>query len=129
LYDWYTVSTGKLCPIGWHVPSAIEWNILLTFLGGDAAAGGKLKATGISLWKSPNAGATNSSGFSALPGGERFGGNGQFYGIGQEGNWWSSTSNDTSYPVLGLTMTYDSNVVEWLDISKYNGLSVRCIKN
>jgi uncharacterized protein (TIGR02145 family) len=71
LYNWYTVNTGKLCPTGWHVPSTTEWTTLETFLGGASVAGGKLKETGTSKWFSPNTGATNETGFTALPGGAR----------------------------------------------------------
>ena len=67
LYNAYTVSEGKLCPAGWHVPSVTEWETLCTYLGGDTVAGGKLKST--IVWNSPNTGADNSSGFTALPGG------------------------------------------------------------
>src|SRR5664279_5386678 len=59
LYNWYTVNTNKLCPSGWHVPSDAEWTTLRTYLGGDSVAGGKLKETGTTHWKSPNTGATN----------------------------------------------------------------------
>ncbi|MBI5010148.1 MAG: fibrobacter succinogenes major paralogous domain-containing protein, partial [Bacteroidia bacterium] len=69
LYNWYAVNTGKLCPIGWHVPSDDEWTLLTTFRGGYSVAGGKLKETGTLHWTSPNTGATNETGFTALPGG------------------------------------------------------------
>ena len=68
LYNWYTVNTGKLCPIGWHVPIKEEWMKLLTFINDN---GGKLKEVGMAHWHFPNVGATNSSGFTALPGGFR----------------------------------------------------------
>jgi uncharacterized protein (TIGR02145 family) len=71
LYNWYAVNTGKLCPEGWHVPSDEEWITLRTYLGGEELAGGKMKESGISHWQSPNAGATNQSGFTAIPGGVR----------------------------------------------------------
>jgi uncharacterized protein (TIGR02145 family) len=71
LYNWYTVSTNKLCPRGWHVPTDAEWKTLITNLGGESVAGGKLKEKGTSHWQSPNAGATNETGFTALPSGER----------------------------------------------------------
>ena len=76
LYNWYTVNTGKLAPAGWHVPTLTEWNTLAAFLGGNTTAGGKMKSTGTiesdtGLWYSPNTNATNSSGFTAIPGGYR----------------------------------------------------------
>ena len=66
-----------ICPAGWHLPTDAEWTILTTFLGGESIAGGKMKTTGTieagtGLWYAPNTGATNSSGFSALPGGYRY---------------------------------------------------------
>jgi uncharacterized protein (TIGR02145 family) len=76
LYNWYTVKGDTLCPSGWHVPTDAEWTTLTTFLGSDA--GGKMKETGTTLWKSPNTGADNSSGFSARPGGYRYS-DGSFY--------------------------------------------------
>ena len=95
LYNGYAVNTGKLCPIGWHVPTNDEWTILTTYLGGVNAAGNKLRETGTAHWIEPNADATNESGFTALPGGDRgtHGGfstlNG-FSGLGGHGSWWSS---------------------------------------
>ena len=71
LYNWYAVNTGKLAPAGWHVPTDSEWTVLTTYLGGETVAGGKLKDTGTTYWQSPNTGATNASGFLALPGGFR----------------------------------------------------------
>jgi len=128
LYTWSTVDKGKLCPIGWHVPSGDEWTVLVIYLGGDLVAGGKLKTTGISLWESPNTGATNSSGFSALPGGYRME-NGQLFGLAQEGNWWTSTSIGSSYAAWSIVLTYNHNYVGSSDTSKEYALSVRCIKN
>jgi uncharacterized protein (TIGR02145 family) len=69
LYNWYAVYTDKLCPTGWHVPSNSEWTTLTDHLGGAEVAGGKLKESGSSHWASPNTGATNVTGFTALPGG------------------------------------------------------------
>jgi uncharacterized protein (TIGR02145 family) len=72
LYNWHAASDGrKICPEGWHVPAEGEWASLISYLGGDNVAGGKLKETGTTHWNSPNAGATNESGFTALPGGDR----------------------------------------------------------
>jgi uncharacterized protein (TIGR02145 family) len=71
LYNWFAVNAGKLAPTGWHVPSDSEWNVLITYLGGESVAGGRLKEAGTVHWNSPNAGATNEFGFTALPGGHR----------------------------------------------------------
>ncbi len=70
LYTWYVITDSRgLCPAGWHIPSNTEWGILDSFLGGGNLSGGKLKEAGTSHWLSPNIGADNSTGFTALPGG------------------------------------------------------------
>ena len=142
LYNWYAVETGKLAPKGWHVPSKEEWSTLIVFLGGNNIAGGKLKAKG-STWASPNEGATNEEGFSALPGGDRsgyggFGSDGGHYSMGEYGVWWSSTGD--GYGAWHYTMSYDNSRVSssnsqyevpyyGLDNNLNFGKSVRCIKD
>lgn len=91
LYNWYAVATGNLCPYGWRIPSDTEWTVLTNYLGGVSVAGGPLKEPGTTWWKPPNTGATNASGFSALPGGRRHNQNGKFYDLGNAGCWWTST--------------------------------------
>ena len=91
LYTWYAaIDDRNICTTGWHVPTDTDWSTLITYLVGVSVTGGKLKETGITHWKSPNNGATNESGFTALPGGYRYG-SGTFFDIGSTGNWWSST--------------------------------------
>ncbi|MFN8236875.1 MAG: FISUMP domain-containing protein [Chitinophagales bacterium] len=125
LYNWYAVNTGKLAPAGWHVPTNAEWNMLITYLGGDVA-GGKLKST--TLWNSPNTGATNSSGFAGLPGGER-----RFEGtydyIGESGYWWSSTYYVSGYAWFCRLDDDDSSVYRDSDANMIVGQSVRCVKD
>lgn len=130
LYNWYAVNTGKLCPSGWHVPSDGEWTILTTFLGGESVSGGKLKEAGTAHWISPNTGATNSSGFTALPGGLRVTDNRFFYGLGEFGLWWSNTEypTETKYVLYRVMAFDDASVVRTNDF-KYMGISVRCIKD
>ena len=96
LYNWYTVNTGKLCPTGWHIPTYIEWDTLMNYLGGLNIAGGALKST--TGWNSPNIGATNSSGFTALPGGIIDQNDGGFGEKGIVGFWWAAQY----YPSLGV---------------------------
>ena len=128
LYNWYAVNTGKLCPIGWHVPSDDEWNTLITFLGGWEVAGGKLMESGTSHWESPNTSATNETGFTALPGGLR--NNTIIYrNIGVSGHWWSSTENDSKYSsAKSKVIESDGNVSNYNDDLVRN-LSVRCLKD
>ncbi len=127
LYNWYAVNTGKLCPTGWHVPSDAEWTELTDYLGGTSVAGGKLKETGTTHWASPNTGATNETGFTALPGGYRdF--SGAFDGIGVHGYWWSATEGSTSYAWSRFMLNDDSSVYRNY-FSKEVGFSVRCVRD
>jgi uncharacterized protein (TIGR02145 family) len=129
IYNWYTVNTGKLCPTGWHVPTDIEWIILTQFLGGEPLAGGELKETGTIHWSSPNEGATNSSGFTALPGGYRQD-DGSFYNINDDDFWWSSTESTSQITkAWSRGVNYNYPYV-YADIYlKSFGYSVRCLKN
>lgn len=125
LYSWYAVNSGKLCPAGWHVPTDVDWSLLATYLGGESIAGNKLKESGTIYWQSPNANATNETGFSALPGGYR-----NYIGIftnkGVNGYWWSSTelSNSKAYY---RNMGYNYSNATRDNVDKFNGFSVRCI--
>jgi uncharacterized protein (TIGR02145 family) len=127
LYNWYTVNTGKLCPTGWHVPTDAEWTTLTTSLGGESVASGKLKETGITHWLSPNTGATNESGFTALPGGDRSY-SGTFSHIGIYGSWWSSTEYGTYYAWFRYVYYDDGGVHRYYGY-KQDGFSVRCLKD
>ena len=69
MYNWHVSILDNICPIGWHVPSESEWTTLVDFAGGENVAGGKLKETGIAHWDTPNTGATDEYGFTALPAG------------------------------------------------------------
>lgn len=125
LYNWAAAKTA--CPTGWHLPTDAEWTTLSTYLGGDAIAGGALKST--TGWTSPNTGATNSSGFSALPGGFR-NAFGVYNSIGICGTWWSATEYDAltawyRYLSYSNSIFYRSNT----DKDKIAGWSVRCIKD
>lgn len=135
LYNWQAVETGKLCPIGWHVPTDSDWIILSTFLGGDSLAGGKLKSIGIledstGLWYSPNFNATDKFGFYALPGGIRYTAAGGYgcHERGANGYWWSSTEESSDGAWLRLIRYSKSNLFRY-DGGKNTGISVRCIKD
>ena len=102
---------------------------MIDYLGGLGVAGRKLKEAGLAHWFTPNTGATNETGFSALPGGLCHN-HGAFFGIGYLGNWWSSTERTgTSPSSWNFTIHYDSY---WANLSytpKTYGLSVRCVRN
>ncbi len=117
-----------LCPPGWHIPTFQEWDTLFHHLGGYEVAGGPLKEAGFLHWASPNTGATNASGFTALPGGYRdFSGN-SFASINSFGSFWSSTAqDDQTGSNAGLTHSDDN--VFWYSSMKHFGYSVRCIRN
>jgi uncharacterized protein (TIGR02145 family) len=130
LYNWYTVNTGKLCPTGWHVSSYPEWTTLSTYLGGTSIAGGKLKETGTTHWKSPNTGATNESGFNAVGGGCRLPSDGTFLVVTEWTYWWTTT--ETGAPSTGVQtpiVSYNSSNLNSGDAGKPRGQSVRCIRN
>jgi uncharacterized protein (TIGR02145 family) len=140
LYNWYAVAgiydvsslndttlRKQFAPVGWHVPSDLEWTTLTTFLGGESVAGGKMKETGTTHWISPNTDATNTSGFTGLPGNNReF--NGSFLPIGNYGFWWSSSVDDTTNAWNYILNYYIGNVIRDYYYKTY-GLSVRLIKD
>jgi uncharacterized protein (TIGR02145 family) len=126
LYNWYTVNTGKLCPTGWHVSTDGEWTIMTEYLD-ENYAGGKLKETGTTHWNSPNTGATNETGFNALPGGDRAT-DGKFEFIGYYGNWWSATQINTNNAWY-RNMHYNTSYVYRPDNNLKYGFSVRCIRD
>jgi len=136
LYNWWAVMAGEgssvsnpsgvqgICPSGWHLPSDAEWTTLTDYLGGESAGGAMKSTTG---WTEPNTGATNSSGFSGLPGGYRTS-NGDFLEVGNNGNWRSSTeysANNAWYRPL----FYNTGSVSRYGTNKLTGFSCRCIKD
>lgn len=128
LYNWYAVNTGKLCPTGWHVPSDAEWTILNNYLLSNA--GGKLKERGTIHWISPNEGATNETGFTALPSGGRSN-NGTFIGIGSSGYWWCSNERGQENAYNVWLSCNDGNLYDYGGIITNDicGFSIRCLKN
>ena len=138
LYNWYAVAgihdndpntpNKILAPTGWHMPTDTEWTTLTTFLGGEQVAGGKMKAIS-TLWQSPNLGATNESGFTALPSGYRHFGQG-FLEINTGGYWWSSTEINTTNAAWSRSLFNNTGNAYRLDSGyKTNGYSVRCVKD
>jgi uncharacterized protein (TIGR02145 family) len=142
LYNWYAVIDSRnLCPSGWHIPSDIEWNILIGHLDPNyipnpptnsadiqsEIAGGKMKNTGTKYWLSPNTDATNESGFSGLPGGQH-----TYYsrseGYGYDGAWWCTNEYDP-YDALSKWLDNKYGYIYRYHINKLTGLSIRCIKD
>jgi len=135
LYQWYemmnyttTAGVQGICPTGWHLPTDDEWTALTTNLGGESVAGGKMKEVGTAHWNSPNSGATNSSGFSCLPGGYR-GTNGTFTNIGYVGYFWSSTEYSTTSAWVRTLSYNNTNVTRYYYGDKDYGFSVRCLSD
>lgn len=136
LYNWHAVNDScGLCPEGFHVPNESEWNIMgilldntidtnaMGLVGSDI--GGKLKEAGTVHWTTPNAGATNISGFSALPGGFRLY-NGSYIGILENSVFWSSTEFNMSN-AWRRTLYYEYSNMNRYFIPKSCGSSVRCV--
>jgi len=139
LYTWNTMMNGEsssntvpsgvqgICPDGWHIPSAAEWDILVDYLGGSTVAGLKMKEAGTAHWSSLNINATNDSGFTALPGGFRAD-DGTFYYSVETVYWWSATeygSPTASY----YSLLHDTDGVTVSNYLKGGGMSVRCLQN
>ncbi|MDD2290124.1 MAG: FISUMP domain-containing protein [Bacteroidales bacterium] len=123
LYNWPAAMTA--CPEGWHLPGVEEWDILINYLGGNEIAHGKMQEVGTAHWTTPDAKATNSSGFTGLPGGRySFG---YFSQLGREGNWWSSNE----YGTTNAMRFYMHNIIR-VDNIRFNrnyGVNVRCLQN
>lgn len=139
LYNWYAVDDGRnIAPEGWHVPSDTEIKQLEMYLGMSQAEadaedyrgtdeGGKLKETGTTHWNAPNYGATNESGFSALPGGGRYPG-GMFHDVGGDALYWSSTES-FSDRAWRRRLNYEYSQIHRNYIIKQNAFSVRCVRD
>lgn len=130
LYNW--PAAVNACPSGWHLPSDAEWTQLTTYLGGEGGAGARLKATGTiqegtGLWNSPNTGASNQVGFTALPGGNRNSGD-AFFDLGNAAYWWTATESNATN-AWRRAVYRDQWFVNRNNIPKEIGLSVRCIRD
>lgn len=128
LYNWYAVTDSRnICPIGWHVATKDNWLTLTDYLGGLTVAGGKMKETGTVHWHDPNFGATNESGFTALPGGHRYS-DAAFYNLGINAYWWTSTEASATNANYRL-VNNNGPGVSVSDFPKTGGFSVRCVKD
>ena len=133
LYSWFAIVNGDesgevvqgVCPDNWLVPSKSQWLELINYLGGEEIAGGKLKSTGYDFWNYPNAGASNESGFNALPGGLR--NSTAYYGMNLISLYASSTGSNTTF--FRIELDYNEvNLYMTNSALKDAGVSVRCIK-
>jgi len=116
-----------ICPDGWHIPTDEEWKELVSYLGGFPLAGGKLKETGTTHWYSPNTGATNLTGFTALPGGNRTH-TGKFQSRGNSAMFWTATEYSSSY-AYRRDLNYNEAQINREYLSKSRGQSVRCVRD
>ncbi|MFH1321218.1 MAG: FISUMP domain-containing protein, partial [Bacteroidota bacterium] len=138
LYNWHTVADSRnMCPTGWHVATHSEWNIMEKYLDNTVDTnvagwsgtdiGGKLKEADTLHWNSPNTGATNSSGFTALPGGIRVN-DGTFDYVGRCGNWCSATENGATSAWAPRLYYHDSMIYRG-SYNKSYGFSIRCVRD
>lgn len=129
LYNWYAVNDSRdIAPSGWHVPSDAEWQILVEYLGGTSNAGGGIKEIGTKHWSTPNMGATDESGFCALPGGYRYYVDGNYNYMGSNAFFWSATERTRDYAWY-RNLTFNSSVVGRSSYYKRYGFSVRLVKD
>jgi uncharacterized protein (TIGR02145 family) len=138
LYNWYAVigihdndpntPNKTLTPTGWHIPTDIEYNTLINYLGGASIGGGKMKSMGTSLWENPNVGATNESGFTGLPGGYRSGSGGFDQSVGYNGYWWVLAPLDIWGNALSNRLSFETITFGGSSLlGNKAGFSVRCV--
>ena len=142
LYNWFAVDDIRgLAPEGWHIPTDEEWKQLEMYLGmsqeeadgvGNRGTdeGGKLKEVGTEHWENPNVGATNETGFTALPAGYRYWDNGVFAGMIGEAFFWTSTEGGAGNNAWGRYIDHSqSNILRYDIYLKQIGFPVRCVKD
>jgi uncharacterized protein (TIGR02145 family) len=135
LYKWWEMMqhqggqrTQGICPPGWLVPNEDDFWQLIDYLGGRVPAGGELKEVGFAYWNPPNEGATNSTGFTALPGGRlQYYGDGSYAWLGEEAHIWTSSSWIQYAWSFKLWYDSDSSDTEYAT-HRHNALSVRCLR-
>lgn len=133
LYNWYAATDSRnIAPDGWHVPTKAEWEQLESFLmDGNVDNGGiKLKEEGTAHWQANSSTqGTNSTGFTALPGGERVNFAGAaFSDLGKYGYWWTTTSFGTT-TATGVSLLYHNSGIGYTGVSTRRGYSIRCVKD
>lgn len=129
LYNWYAVDDRRnICPPGWHLPSDKEWSYMVDLLGGKENAGYKLKEVETKHWKVPNTGATNESGFTALPAGFREE-DGTFTSFGEEVYFWYNTKDGYVAKAGALWYGGAEYGIANFESNKTMGVSIRCVKD
>jgi len=129
LYNWYAITDPRqIAPAGWHVATDAEWTALEITLGGSDVAGGRLKEQGTGHWMSPNTGATNESGFGALPNGVWDFTSGNFTMLGQFATFWTSTGSGT-YFAWGRSLSSSSANIYRGDSNRNMGWALRCVQD
>jgi uncharacterized protein (TIGR02145 family) len=129
LYNFYTVETKKLCPVGWHVPTETDWQELICFVGDEQSAAMYLKS--LDFW-TENGNGLDEFCFSALPsGGRKY--TGAFDDLNNFGSWWSSTEEYSldfkkEYAISFQMSFWNATVISWIN-KKQEGYTVRCVKN
>ncbi len=127
IYNWYAVNDSRnMAPEGWHIPTDADWQVLSDYLGGDAIAGGKMKEAGTAHWLEPNTGATNESGFTALPGGWR---SPYYYYMGSWAFFWSSTEANSNHAWLRDLHYNTTELFRGEYGEKSDGFSIRCVRD
>ena len=135
LYNWYTIDTGKLAPEGWHVPTNAEWDTLglaLCYLDKENQVSGYVfREAGTAHWKEPNLGATNASGFTALPGGARYntisGGILEYTDLISDGYWWSADENREGVTRIVYTSYDIPYLMNDYALKNFAGISIRLV--
>ena len=128
LYNWHVINTNKICPTGWHVPSNDDWTALTEYLGGVSIAGNKLKESGTAHWALNDVNTTNSSGFTALPGGYRSDLDGSFSNLSNYGTWWSTSTFQKDYIIVWSLFSNEQSITSEFQL-RTTGHYVRCLKD
>ena len=132
LYNWYAIDTASngnknVCPAGWHVPSEIEFTVLINYLGGEDFAGIVMKEAGVVHFIDNNENTTNLSGFTAIPGGYRIGTN--FYEKNYYAHYWTTDESSSTTSATFVDIEYDGDYARLSSNNKKLGYSIRCIKD
>jgi uncharacterized protein (TIGR02145 family) len=130
IYNFYVAKDSRnVCPTGWHVPTLDEWHTLVTYLGGDSIADESLREAGTAHWLN-NTGATNSTGFTLLPAGNRES-DGRFFNLHSRALVWSSFDDyeNTVHRCWNIGMEWNVSKIIWSPYSDQYGASIRCLKD